>query len=85
MRGLLLLAILALAAFTLWPFLARWVRSLPRGYGVGTLQRNELVKDPVCQTYVVMSRAVRREIGGAVTYFCSADCAERYLRGGRRV
>jgi hypothetical protein len=36
--------------------------------------RDELVKDPVCQTYVVRSRAVSR---GDVA-FCSAACASRY-------
>ena len=41
--------------------------------------RDELVKDPVCQTYVVRSRAVTRTAGGQLTYFCSSDCARRYL------
>jgi YHS domain-containing protein len=38
---------------------------------------DELVKDPVCQTYVVRSRAVTRTAGGEVTYFCSDECARR--------
>lgn len=46
---------------------ARPRRSLP----------DELVKDPVCQTYVVKSRAVRRTHGDEVQYFCSAECARR--------
>jgi YHS domain-containing protein len=33
------------------------------------------VKDPVCQTYVVKSRAVRRTDGGRIRYFCSEQCA----------
>lgn len=82
MRGLLLLAILALVVVTVWPILRGWRPRLP-GRG-GAIRRDELVKDPVCQTYVVVSRAVRREIGGIPTYFCSADCAERYLRGEGR-
>ena len=41
--------------------------------------RDELVKDPVCQTYVVRSRAVRRALRGGPRYFCSSACAERYL------
>ena len=36
---------------------------------------DELVKDPVCQTYVVKSRAVRRADAGRVRYFCSEQCA----------
>ena len=40
---------------------------------------DELVKDPVCQTYVVRSRAVSRTAAGQPLYFCSAECARRYL------
>jgi len=36
---------------------------------------DELVKDPVCQTYVVKSRAVRRSDAGHIRYFCSEQCA----------
>ncbi len=36
---------------------------------------DELVKDPVCQTYIVKSRAVRRVDAGRVRYFCSEQCA----------
>jgi YHS domain-containing protein len=38
----------------------------------------ELVKDPVCQTYVVRARAVQRTAGGEARYFCSPECARRY-------
>lgn len=38
---------------------------------------DELVKDPVCQTYVVRSRALMRTAGGEVAYFCSEECARR--------
>lgn len=44
---------------------------------------DELVKDPVCQTYVVRSRAVRGEAGGAPVYFCSAQCARRWTPQSR--
>jgi YHS domain-containing protein len=39
---------------------------------------DELVKDPVCQTYVVRSRAVSRQTAAGPRYFCSADCASRF-------
>jgi YHS domain-containing protein len=38
----------------------------------------ELVKDPVCQTYIVRARAVQRSAGGELRYFCSPECARRY-------
>ena len=39
---------------------------------------DELVKDPVCQTYVVRSRAVSGGGADGAPYFCSTDCARRY-------
>jgi YHS domain-containing protein len=58
-----------------WPLL----RSRPTSPGVERSPRDELVKDPVCQTYVVRSRAVRRAARGGPRYFCSSACAKRYL------
>jgi len=39
---------------------------------------DELVKDPVCQTYVAKSRAVTRSSPGGPRYFCSPECAGRF-------
>ena len=47
--------------------------------GTAAAPRDELVKDPVCQTYVVRSRAVRRPGRDGTHYFCSSACAKRYL------
>jgi YHS domain-containing protein len=47
-------------------------------------RRDELVKDPVCQTYIPLSRAIRVEEAGTVTFFCSRECAARFVRGERR-
>ena len=69
------------AFFLVWviSFVAALVPLLRRstlggGAGGPRALRDELVKDPVCQTYVVRSRAVSR---GDVA-FCSAACASRY-------
>ncbi|MEX2145736.1 MAG: hypothetical protein WED01_01830 [Candidatus Rokuibacteriota bacterium] len=69
------------AVFLVWvlAFVAMLAPFLRRGAVGGAAKapralRDELVKDPVCQTYVVRSRAVSR---GDVA-FCSADCASRY-------
>ncbi len=80
MRGLLLLGALAVLVALLWPLLTRLRRGLPPAGGT---HRDELVKDPVCQTYVVLSRAVKRQVDGAPVYFCSPQCADRYARGER--
>jgi YHS domain-containing protein len=75
-RGLLLLAVLALVVVALWSLRGAW---RPQS-GRPPLAHDRLVKDPVCRTYVVSARAVQREIGGAVHYFCSRECADRYAR-----
>ena len=75
MRGLLYAAALILFLIALAPLLrALRQRSVP----ARPTQRDELVKDPVCQTYVVRARAVQRSAGGEPMYFCSLECARRY-------
>ena len=81
MRGLLYAVVLVLFVVVVSRLLNTWRRS------VEPTQRNrrhELVKDPVCQTYVVLSRAVTAEVDGTVTHFCSRECAARFVRGERR-
>ena len=72
MRLLPILLFLVVAFVVLLPLLRR-IR-LPAPSARRTL-RDELVKDPVCQTYVVKSRAVRRADAGRIRYFCSEQCA----------
>ena len=56
-----------------------WLRRVATVRSASRPVADELVKDPVCQTYVVRSRAVRRTEGGQLRYFCSRDCARRFL------
>ena len=72
MRLLPILLFLIVVVVLLLPLLSRIRLSAPRARR--TLP-DELVKDPVCQTYVVKSRAVRRTDAGQVRYFCSEQCA----------
>ena len=39
---------------------------------------DELVKDPVCETYIPRRKAITRGSGADARYFCSAACADRY-------
>jgi len=80
MRALFLLALAVLVLVMLLPRLAAWGRGQ---FGNRLERRDELVKDPVCQTYVVMSRALRSEVGGTVVHFCSRECQDKYRRGER--
>jgi YHS domain-containing protein len=79
-RALLLIAALVLCFILLAPMLRGWRLRLP-----GAERPDQLVKDPFCGTYVLRSRAVRRESGGEALHFCSPDCAARFARGDRPV
>jgi YHS domain-containing protein len=77
MRLSLLLLWAALAVVALWPLL----RQLARSRGEPRARRptfDELVKDPVCQTYVVRSRALPRLVDGVQRHFCSERCARQF-------
>lgn len=89
MRGLVLLGWVLFFAFLFWP-VVKWVlrHGLPRPSGENARPgpralRDELVKDPVCQTYILRSRAVIRSAGGSTQYFCSPECAARFDAAGR--
>jgi hypothetical protein len=74
MRAIQALAWLVALALLLLPWLRRAPSSADRGVRAPT---DELVKDPVCQTYVARSRAVIREGPEGPRYFCSDACARR--------
>jgi hypothetical protein len=79
-RAALLLAALILCFVLLSPLLRGWRLRL-----LGAERPDQLVKDPFCGTYVLRSRAVRRESGGEALHFCSIECAARFARGDRPV
>lgn len=81
MRALLLLALIAVVVIVVTRLSAAWRARRPSR---SERPHDELVKDPVCQTYVLMSRAIRSEAGGAPLFFCSRECAARFQRGERR-
>jgi hypothetical protein len=72
MRLLPILLFLVVAVLLLRPLL-RGMRLPARRVRRAT--PDELVKDPVCQTYIVKSRAVQRMDAGRIRYFCSEQCA----------
>jgi YHS domain-containing protein len=81
MRLLVFLALAVLVIVVLLPRVSAWTRRMSADPAA---RRDELVKDPVCQTYVVMSRAIRSEVGGETVHFCSRECRDKYARGERR-
>jgi hypothetical protein len=77
-RALQFVAWVILLAAALAPIL----RKRPFGPRTAGPPLDELVKDPVCHTYVVRSRALPAP-GAAEPLFCSAECARRWARETR--
>jgi YHS domain-containing protein len=65
---------IAIVLLALVPLLRRRSTTRPRR----RITSDELVKDPVCGTYIVRSRAVSRPAADGSRYFCSAECAGRF-------
>jgi YHS domain-containing protein len=75
-RAVLLVLVVALIVAVLLPRLRHSLAGARRV----SRPLDELVKDPVCQMYVVRSRAVTGRGAHGAPYFCSVDCARRYSR-----
>ena len=43
-----------------------------------SIEKEDLVKDPYCQTYVPISDAYKASLNGETVYFCSKECFEKY-------
>ena len=74
MRPVLMLLWLALALVLVAPLLRRLAQ---RSLHTRLDAPDELVKDLVCNTYVVKTRALTRLEDGEVRYYCSTECARR--------
>lgn len=74
MRFLVWVLVFVVLYLLLWPAVKRWLPRAPTRRAIG----DELVKDPVCQTYVLRSKALSRTVGGVTHYFCGPECAARY-------
>ena len=84
MRGFFLLGLIMVLVVVLWPLVKGALERLGRGRLEDSGTRDELVKDPVCGTYVVRSRAIRDEAGGRSVYFCGPRCAAEFSERERK-
>jgi hypothetical protein len=75
-RALPFIALAIVLVLVLLPMMRR--RAVPPAR---TTPLDQLVKDPVCQTYVVRSRAVHPAPAPEAPYFCSHECARRWVAG----
>jgi YHS domain-containing protein len=81
LRLLLILFVIALVVRSLWRFLEGVVEGAsgsPRRPGRVPQKSARMVRDPVCGTFVVQSRALTADRGGQTAWFCSEDCRRRW-------
>ena len=73
------LAFRILLAFFLLRLLLRFVAAVVRGMRQPKEEAGSavLVRDPICQTFVSPSRAVRGRFEGHVALFCSVACRDQ--------
>jgi uncharacterized protein len=77
MLRLLIIGILIYLLYILVKGLFRKDRRIHRG-SPGTGVIDEMVRDPVCETYIPKRQAIRRVIDGKEFFFCSKECADRF-------
>jgi uncharacterized protein len=81
-RQLVIFLLVLVAARVLRAWLQSAAAQRRRPGGSVPPQGVEMVRDPVCGTYVVPGRSMALTEGSQQVYFCSAECRDKY-RGGR--
>ena len=80
-RVLLIGLFLFLLARALWRLFTGIVAGAQPPGASGTPQRGEhMVRDPVCGTFVLPSRALSLGSGAGIQYFCSEQCRGAHQR-----
>ncbi|MDH5406568.1 MAG: YHS domain-containing protein [Candidatus Aminicenantes bacterium] len=89
MRMLLWLA-LALVIYLIWKLISFSPPriSSPRGGtakggasgGKRVIDAGDMVKDPVCNTYIPAGNSITENIGGQTYHFCSPQCRDKFLK-----
>jgi len=54
----------------------------PSSRNRGRQEPEELVQDPVCQTFIPRREALKAQKDGRDYFFCSEGCLKRFLHGG---
>jgi YHS domain-containing protein len=49
----------------------------------GEISSDDMVKDPVCQTYIPKTIAIQKSFRHQTYYFCSEECAQTFLEQQR--
>jgi len=62
----------------LWTGVMEGLNGAPSGRGNVPARGVQMVRDPVCGTFVVPDRAVALSVGREHIYFCSVSCRDKY-------
>ena len=74
----ILLILLARALWRFWDGIMEGLGAEPRRRSSVPQQGAQMVRDPVCGTYVLPARSVTLSAGGRLLHFCSAACRDTY-------
>ena len=78
-RFALLLALMVVIARSFWSAVDGVLEGLSGPHGARTPQRSaQMMRDPVCGTFVLPDQAVTLADGSRRVYFCSVGCREKY-------
>ena len=75
--------IFAVASFILWKMFAGDMnrrKQEAKKEQETLIAKGEMVKDPVCGSYVSIEDSVKASEGGTVRHFCSYECRDKFLR-----
>lgn len=77
---LVLLVLFVRAMVRMWGGVKEGLSGQPAGAGARPVPQRgvQMVRDPVCGTFVVPERAVPLAVGGERHYFCSIACRDKY-------
>jgi YHS domain-containing protein len=78
------LLLVLLLVRVLWRLIGGVIAGMAETKGRQGGGRVQLVRDPVCGTYVVPARALPLTAAGVTQYFCSERCREKYLSSSLR-
>lgn len=74
------LLIAALVIRLIWGLVASILSAASGPRQVRRTRSMQLVRDPVCGTYIQQSRALEVHARGKTHYFCSEDCRQKFAR-----
>jgi YHS domain-containing protein len=77
-RAILVFLLVLLIVRAVWRLAAGIVEGASRGRDGVPERGARMVRDPVCGTFVVQSRALTATTRGETAWFCSEDCRRRW-------